>query len=56
MPLLKFAAQKDLREPYDWDEYAQTFFPKAEELIAEAEKAEKEANHEKASELYLCVI
>ena len=29
--------------------------PKAEELVAEAEKAEKEGNREKASELYLCV-
>ncbi|KAK3052755.1 hypothetical protein LTR09_006238 [Extremus antarcticus] len=38
---------------YDWDKYAQAFFPKAEELVAEAEKAEKEGNQEKASEFYL---
>lgn len=45
--------QGDFREPYDWDSYAQVYFPKAEELVAEAEKAEKEGNREKASELYL---
>lgn len=40
---------------YDWDKYAQAFFPKAEELVAEAEKAEKEGNQEKASEFYLYI-
>lgn len=45
--------QKNLGEPYDWDEYAQTFFPKAEELVAKAEAAEKEGNQEKASEFYM---
>ena len=29
------------------------YFPKAEELVARAEEAEKEGNQEKASELYL---
>ena len=29
------------------------FFPKAEELVAEAEKAEEEGNREKASEMYM---
>ena len=42
-----------MKEPYNWDEYAQTFFPKAEELVVEAEKAEKEGHRDKASELYL---
>lgn len=30
--------------------------PKAEELVAEAEKAEKEGNREKASEFYMSVL
>ena len=30
--------------------------PKAEELVAEAEKAEKEGNREKASEFYMYVL
>lgn len=47
--------QGGYKEPYDWDDYAQVYFPKAEELVAEAEKAEKEGNQEKASELYLYV-
>ncbi|KAK4947256.1 hypothetical protein LTR66_006757 [Elasticomyces elasticus] len=45
--------QQDFKEPYDWDEYAPMYFPKAEELVAAAGKAEKEGNKEKASELYL---
>lgn len=45
--------QGNFKEPYDWDEYAQVYFPKAEELVAEAENAEKDGNQEKASELYL---
>jgi pimeloyl-ACP methyl ester carboxylesterase len=47
--------QEGQKPPYNWDNYAQAFFPKAEELVAEAEKAEKEGNQEKASELYLYV-
>ena len=47
------APQAGLKEPYDWDEYAQFCFPKAEELVSGAEKGEKEGNKEKASELYL---
>ena len=46
-------AQGDYKRPYDWDDYAQQYFPKAEELISEAEKAEKEGNQDKASEFYL---
>lgn len=42
-----------MKEPYDWDEYAQCFFPKAEELVAGAEEAERDGNRAKASELYL---
>jgi len=45
--------QGNYKEPYDWDDYAQVYFPKAEELVSEAQKAEQEGNKEKASELYL---
>ena len=54
-PLLRQSQKEGQKPPYDWDKYAQAFFPKAEELAAEAEKAEQEGNTEKASELYLYV-
>lgn len=47
--------QKGLKEPYDWDEYARMFFPKAEELAKIAVEAEKAGEKEKASEYYLSV-
>jgi len=53
--LLRQRQKEGQKPPYDWDKYAQAFFPKAEELAAEAEKAEQEGNKEKASELYLYV-
>lgn len=53
-PILKrHTCQRGFKEPYDWDEYAQVYFPKAEELVAAAEKAEQEGNKEKAAELYM---
>ncbi|KAI1076743.1 yellowish-green 1-like protein [Whalleya microplaca] len=52
-PVVDVIVQKGLKRPYDWDEYAQCFFPKAEELVAQAKVAEEEGNLEKASELYL---
>jgi hypothetical protein len=45
--------QKDMKEPYDWDEYAHFFAPKAQELAQKASEAEKAGEQEKASELYL---
>ena len=42
-----------MREPYDWDSYAETFFPTAQELVRRATEAEKGGEKEKASELYL---
>ena len=45
--------QKDMKEPYDWDDYAQFFVPKAQELAQKASEAEKAGETEKASELYL---
>lgn len=43
-----------MHEPYDWDEYAATFFPKAAELANTASKAEEKGEIEKAAEYYLC--
>ena len=45
-----------MKEPYDWDEYAQCFFPKAEDLAQRASEAEKAGEKDKASELYLFVL
>lgn len=54
-PVAQAIIEKGLKEPYNWDEYAQMFFPKAEELARIAEEAEKAGELEKASELYLFV-
>ncbi|KAI2616548.1 yellowish-green 1-like protein [Hypoxylon sp. NC1633] len=52
-PVVDTIIAKGLKRPYNWDEYAQCFFPKAEELVARAKTAEDEGHREKASELYL---
>ncbi|OAG41933.1 hypothetical protein AYO21_03936 [Fonsecaea monophora] len=52
-PVVEEIVKKGLKEPYDWDEYAQSYFPKAEELTKIAEEAEKAGEIEKASEYYL---
>jgi hypothetical protein len=54
-PVVERLIAEGHKEPYDWDDYARAFFPKAEELVAEAEKAEKERDQGKASEFYLWV-
>jgi hypothetical protein len=41
-----------MKEPYDWDQYASFFIPKAEELEAKAVEAEKNGEKAKASEYY----
>lgn len=51
--VLTLLKQKGLKEPYDWDEYAEMFFPKAQELSEIAASAEKAGEKEKASEYYL---
>lgn len=51
--VLTLLKQKGLKEPYDWDEYADMFFPKARELSEIAATAEKAGEQEKASEYYL---
>ncbi|KAK4182551.1 Alpha/Beta hydrolase protein [Podospora australis] len=52
-PVAQGIIEKGLKEPYDWDEYAESFFPKAEELARIAEQADKEGIKEKAAEYYL---
>ena len=52
-PIVDRLIQKDMKEPYDWDEYAKEFFPEAEDLTRRADAAVEEGNQEKASELYL---
>lgn len=52
-PVVDSIVAKGLKRPYNWDEYAQCFFPKAEELVTRAKAAEDEGDREKASELYL---
>jgi len=42
-----------MKEPYDWDAYAEIFRPQAEMLAAKAKKAEEAGEKEKASEYYL---
>lgn len=42
-----------MKEPYDWDEYASMFLPKAAELAKTAVDAERNGETEKASEYYL---
>jgi pimeloyl-ACP methyl ester carboxylesterase len=52
-PIVKELVEKDFKEPYNWDDYAKMYFPKAEELKKIAEQAEKDEEKEKASEYYL---
>ncbi|KXX79883.1 hypothetical protein MMYC01_203766 [Madurella mycetomatis] len=52
-PVAQSIVMKRLKEPYDWDEYAQMFFPKAEELARVAEDAAAAGEMEKACEYYL---
>jgi len=52
-PIVEEMVKKDMKEPYDWDAYAQTYFPQAEKLTKTAEEAEKAGEKEKACEYYL---
>jgi FrsA-like alpha/beta hydrolase family protein len=52
-PIVEEMTKRGIQEPYDWDKYAEVFFPKAEELQAKAEEAEKAGEKEKAAEYYL---
>lgn len=53
LPIVDEMTKRDMREPYNWDEYAQIYFPQAEQLANIAKDAEKRGEEEKASEYYL---
>lgn len=42
-----------MKEPYDWDAYADMYIPQAEKLAKIAQEAEKAGEQEKACEYYL---
>ncbi|RMD40729.1 hypothetical protein DV735_g4407, partial [Chaetothyriales sp. CBS 134920] len=52
-PVVQEIVTAGLKEPYNWDELAQKFFPKAEELAQIATEAEKAGEKDKASQYYL---
>ena len=45
--------QAGFKEPFDYNAYAETFFPTAERLLKEADAAKAEGNIEAARGLYL---
>lgn len=47
--------QRGLKEPYDWEEFAESFFPKARELASIAADAQTQGENDKASEYFLYV-
>lgn len=52
-PIAERLIAEGQKEPYDWDKYAEAFFPKAEELLGIAEEAEKSGEKAKASEYFM---
>jgi Esterase FrsA-like len=52
-PIVEEMTKRRIQEPYDWDKYAEVFFPKAEELEAIGNQAEQIGKKEKAAEYYL---
>ncbi|EDU44500.1 conidial pigment biosynthesis protein Ayg1 [Pyrenophora tritici-repentis Pt-1C-BFP] len=52
-PILASMKASQMREPYNWDTYARTFFPTAQSLYTTATTAEAAGELEKASEYYL---
>lgn len=52
-PIVTEMIARDMKEPYNWDEYAKIYFSQAEKLVQIAEEAEGKGEKEKASEYYL---
>lgn len=52
-PVVETLVSQGQKEPYDWDAYAEAFFPQAQKLAKIAEEAEKAGEKEKACEYYL---
>lgn len=53
LPIVDEMTRLDMKEPYNWDDYAKVYFPQAEKLAAVAKEAESKGETEKASEYYL---
>ena len=52
-PVVDEMEKRGMKEPYNWDDYAQVHFPQAEKLAKMAKEAESKGEQEKASEYYL---
>jgi hypothetical protein len=52
-PIVQEMNKRDMKVPYNWDEYAKIYFPQAEKLYKVAQEAEGKGEVEKASEYYL---
>ncbi|KAL5115260.1 hypothetical protein ACEQ8H_006852 [Pleosporales sp. CAS-2024a] len=52
-PVVKALVEQEFKEPYQWDGYAEMYFPKAQELGRMAQEAEQAGDKEKASEYFL---
>ncbi|KAF2102006.1 alpha/beta-hydrolase [Rhizodiscina lignyota] len=52
-PIVEEMDKLGMKEPYDWDKYAEVFFPKAKDLQSKAEEAEKIGDTAQAVEYYM---
>ena len=52
-PVFNKLIEADTRPPYDFDNYANHFFPAAEALVGKAHATERSSDHSQASALYL---
>ncbi|PFH62520.1 hypothetical protein XA68_13259 [Ophiocordyceps unilateralis] len=52
-PVFTELIKQGVKEPYDWDGWAASFFPQAEALTGTAAEAEAKGDKDKASEYYL---
>ncbi|KAF2676522.1 alpha/beta-hydrolase [Lentithecium fluviatile CBS 122367] len=52
-PIVAEMTALNMKEPYNWDEYARIYFPQAEKLVGIAKEAESKGEKEKASEYWL---
>lgn len=52
-PIVARMTARNMKEPYNWNDYARVYFPQAEKLKKIAEEAKSKGEVEKASEYYL---
>lgn len=50
-----FDLQAQMKEPYDWDKYAEAFLPTAQKLVERAQEAKKAGKTDEACEYFLYV-